>query len=64
MPTEQLLVRSIVAPTHPGNQVRVGWRQFAVVDSRTEVPATRLALRGYLPGGQAARLDLAAGATE
>ncbi|MFJ5807158.1 hypothetical protein [Streptomyces sp. NPDC093093] len=63
MPTEQLLIRSVVTPTHPGNQVRVRRRQFTVLDSRTDVPA-RLALRGYLAGGRAARLDLAAGATE
>ncbi|MEU9803054.1 hypothetical protein [Streptomyces sp. NPDC051000] len=64
MPTEQLLVRAVIAPAHPGKQVRVRRRQFTVLDFRADVPATRITLRGHLAGGQAARLDLAPNAAE
>ncbi|WP_244291534.1 hypothetical protein [Streptomyces subrutilus] len=64
MPTEQLLVRTVVAAPHPGDQVPVGRRQLTPAACRGRVPATRLALCGYLAGREAARPDLAAGAAE
>ncbi len=64
VPEEQLLVRPVVAPAHPGDQLAVGRWQLAAGAPRHRMAPARFALGRDLAFGPGARLGPAAGATE